>query len=170
MPLQAQFLLFLSAGALCCDLFLQKVPNLWIFLGILLGFSYQIFQNGFFGLLFSLKNFFLPILILFPLFIFHAMGAGDLKLFGTLGIFLNFSDVFSLIAFSFFIGALISCLLFLSSAYFLERISYFFSYISDIFSKKQIHPYMKSGNRPEHFHFTVPIFLATLLLIGGFCL
>ena len=66
MPLQAQFLLFLSAGALCCDLFLQKVPNLWIFLGILLGFSYQIFQNGFFGLLFSLKNFFLPILILFP--------------------------------------------------------------------------------------------------------
>ena len=136
MPLQAQFLLFLSAGALCCDLFLQKVPNLWIFLGILLGFSYQIFQNGFFGLLFSLKNFFLPILILFPLFIFHAMGAGDLKLFGTLGIFLN----------------------------------YFFSYVSDIFSKKQIHPYMKSGNRPEHFHFTVPIFLATLLLIGGFCL
>ena len=89
MPLQAQFLLFLSAGALCCDLFLQKVPNLWIFLGILLGFSYQIFQNGFFGLLFSLKNFFLPILILFPLFIFHAMGAGDLKLFGTLGIFLD---------------------------------------------------------------------------------
>ena len=49
MPLQAQFLLFLSAGALCCDLFLQKVPNLWIFLGILLGFSYQIFQNGFFA-------------------------------------------------------------------------------------------------------------------------
>ena len=39
MPLQAQFLLFLSAGALCCDLFLQKVPNLWIFLGIPLGFS-----------------------------------------------------------------------------------------------------------------------------------
>ena len=75
-----------------------------------------------------------------------------------------------LIAFSFFIGALISCLLFLSSAYFLERISYFFSYVSDIFSKKQIYPYMKSGNRPEHFHFTVPIFLATLLLIGGFCL
>lgn len=106
MPLQAQFLLFLSAGALCCDLFLQKVPNLWIFLGILLGFSYQIFQNGFFGLLFSLKNFFLPILILFPLFIFHAMGAGDLKLFGTLGIFLNFSDIFSLIAFSFFIGCI----------------------------------------------------------------
>ena len=94
------------------------------------------------------------------------MGAGDLKLFGTLGIFLNFSDIFSLIAFSFLIGALISCLLFLSSAYFLERISY----VSDIFSKKQIYPYMKSGNRPEHFHFTVPIFLATLLLIGGFCL
>ena len=65
MPLQAQILLFLSAGALCCDLFLQKVPNLWIFLGILLGFSYQIVQNDFFGLLFSLKNFFLPILIVF---------------------------------------------------------------------------------------------------------
>ena len=170
MPLQASISAFFYLPELSAVIYFCKSSNLWIFLGILLGFSYQIFQNGFFGLLFSLKNFFLPILILFPLFIFHAMGAGDLKLFGTLGIFLNFSDIFSLIAFSFFIGALISCLLFLSSAYFLERISYFFSYVSDIFSKKQIHPYMKSGNRPEHFHFTVPIFLATLLLIGGFCL
>lgn len=170
MPLQAQFLLFLSAGALCCDLFLQKFQISGFFLVFFWVSLIRYFKTGFFGLLFSLKNFFLPILILFPLFIFHAMGAGDLKLFGTLGIFLNFSDIFSLIAFSFFIGALISCLLFLSSAYFLERISYFFSYVSDIFSKKQIHPYMKSGNRPEHFHFTVPIFLATLLLIGGFCL
>ncbi len=170
MPLQAQILLFLSAGALCCDLFLQKVPNLWIFLGILLGFSYQLVQNGFFGLLFSLKNFFLPILILFPLFLFHAMGAGDLKLLGTLGIFLDLSGIFSLIAFSFFIGALISCLLFLSPTYFIERISYFFSYVSDTFFLKQIQPYMKSENCPEQFHFTVPIFLATLLLTGGFCL
>lgn len=168
MSLQAHFLLFLSAGALCSDLFLQKVPNLWILFGIFLGLSYQTFQNGILGIFFSLRNFFLPILILFPLFLFHMMGAGDMKLLGMLSIFLDLSGLCSLFVFSFLIGALISCLLFLNPAYLLERFSYFFSYLSKTLHSKQLLPYMKTGNRPEHIHFTVPVFLATLLYVGGF--
>lgn len=168
MSLQAQFLLFFSAGALCTDLFLQKIPNLWILFGIFLGLFYQSLQHNFFGVFFSFTNFFIPVFILFPLFFFHMMGAGDIKLLGTLCIFLNFSDVISLIIFSFLIGALLSCFLFFYPSYLSKRFSYFFSYVSKSVRYKQIFPYMKPGNRSEHFPFAVPVFLATMLYTGGF--
>ena len=41
MSLATGMALFFSAGAVCTDLFLEKVPNKWILLGLAAGAGYQ---------------------------------------------------------------------------------------------------------------------------------
>lgn len=70
-----------------CD---YKVPNQWILAGWLTGLVYRIFTGSWQGLFLWLAGILLPVLILFPLYAFKVLGAGDIKLlsvsFGIYGI------------------------------------------------------------------------------------
>lgn len=74
-----------------------KVPNRWILTGWLTGLVHQIFTYSVQGLFLWIISVLLPILILFPLYAFRVLGAGDIKLisvaFGIYGAFAGFRQL-----------------------------------------------------------------------------
>ena len=81
--------------------------------------------------------------------------------------FLGVSAVFKLILCSLFLGGILSFAFLISCGNFKERLSYFFNYVYEYSQSKVLRSYIKKGNQPENFHFTVPIFLSVMLYVGG---
>ena len=156
MSVQSLFVLCFSGIAMCMDFLMERVVNGFIVVFFLTGFFWQMGANGIAGTLSGGLGLLLPCVLLFPLFYFRMLGAGDIKLFSGLGIFLGVTAVFKLILCSLFLGN------------FKERFSYFFNYVYEYSQSRVLCAYRKKGSRPENFHFTVPIFLSVMLYVGGF--
>ncbi len=76
-----------------------KIPNRLSYTGWGVGLSYSLMIYGIDGFLSSLVWILIPIAVLFLLFIFRFLGAGDIKLFSFIGSIL-FSDVLYIIVIS----------------------------------------------------------------------
>ena len=76
---------------------MERVVNGFIVVLFLTGFFWQMGENGIVGALSGGLGLLLPCVLLFPLFYFRMLGAGDIKLFSGLGIFLGVTAVFKLI-------------------------------------------------------------------------
>lgn len=74
-------LILLMSMAVITDIRFYKIPNLLIITGLLLGVAIRYRQDGFAGILSMLFSIGLLIAFLFPFFIMHGLGAGDIKLF-----------------------------------------------------------------------------------------
>lgn len=66
-----------------------RVKNWLIAIGVFLGVTVQIYQEGMSGLLASLAGIVLPIICLGIFFLFHLFGAGDIKLLCAIGSFIG---------------------------------------------------------------------------------
>lgn len=168
MSLQVLFIVCFSGIAMCMDFLIEKVVNGFITVILLTGFFWQIWENGIMGILIGGTGFLLPCIVLMPLFYFRMLGAGDIKLICSLGIFLGISNVFQLILCSLFLGGLLSFAFLISCGNFKERFFYFFNYVYEYSQTKVLCAYKKKGKQVENFHFTVPIFLSVMLYVGGF--
>ncbi|MCI8946670.1 MAG: hypothetical protein HFI91_06345 [Lachnospiraceae bacterium] len=71
------------------DYHTKKISNSLIIAALISAVLYQIRQNGFHNLLFSLFQACLVIVILFPLYLCRSLGAGDIKLLSITAIFLS---------------------------------------------------------------------------------
>lgn len=169
MPIHRMVVLGIATIALIMDLKYFRVSNEWILLSIFLGTIMNVAQSGFAGLLQSLQGFFVPVLILFGLFYFHMIGTGDIKLFGAIGIFIGPVRILYCMVYAFLFGAMLSAVILLYTGNLYERMRYLFRYIMHVYRTKEVKPYMKKGiQRPENFHFTVPILMSVMLYTGGF--
>lgn len=81
--------LFTSVAAFL-DLRWGKIPNVLTMSGLALGLGYQIWFNGWNGLADAGLGFLLGFGMLFVLWIIGGGGGGDVKLMGTLGVWLGF--------------------------------------------------------------------------------
>ena len=129
MSLETGMALFFSAGAVCTDLFLEKVPNRWIVLGLAAGAVCQGLLHGAGGIPFYLGGVFLPLVLLFPLFCFRMMGAGDIKLMAVMGGILGSCGILKGMFCAFILGAVLSLAFLISCGNLQERFSYFFHYL-----------------------------------------
>ena len=102
MSVQSLFVLCFSGIAMCMDFLMERVVNGFIVVFFLTGFFWQMGANGIAGTLSGGLGLLLPCVLLFPLFYFRMLGAGDIKLFSGLGIFLGVTAVFKLILCSLF--------------------------------------------------------------------
>ncbi|MFU0827959.1 MAG: hypothetical protein ACFWTJ_10605 [Lachnoclostridium sp.] len=136
------------------DLRSWKVSNSLILIGILAGMIYDIYEYGWTGINIWLSGVFLPILLLFPLFMIKALGAGDIKLFSVIGSFCGGTFVLKSIAAAFIVGAGMSLILLIKNKMVYRRFSYLFHYIQRIIPKfiskkatdeKAVMPYSKEG-------------------------
>ena len=168
MSVQSLFVLCFSGIAMCMDFLMERVVNGFIVVFFLTGFFWQMGANGIAGTLSGGLGLLLPCVLLFPLFYFRMLGAGDIKLFSGLGIFLGVTAVFKLILCSLFLGGLLSFAFLISCGNLRERISYFIHYFYQYFVTGQSRPYIRKGKQVENFHFTVPILLSVMLYAGGF--
>lgn len=94
------FLLLLSALA---DLKTDRIPNGFILLGMVIGMAGGVTSDR--GLSDILASMLLAFLLMYPLYMIGALGAGDVKLFVMIGSFQTVEDFFSILAGAFVIGA-----------------------------------------------------------------
>lgn len=71
------------------DIKTKKVPNKLIIIAFLLGVTIKIYEKGAEGISLCIL-FVLIIAILFPTYLLGALGAGDVKLFGIISMFIGF--------------------------------------------------------------------------------
>ena len=93
-------LLLVSFLGAIYDLKARRVPN-WLTLGtFILVLLYNLILFNWNGLLISLSGFFVGILLLLIPYLMGGMGAGDVKLLGTLGALTSYKSVISIFLYS----------------------------------------------------------------------
>lgn len=164
-----RLLLVVTAGvAMTLDLRTAKVDNRWILFCTGAGMAFRFLEQGMVALPRCIAGILVPLIFLGGLFAFRMMGAGDIKLLCALGCVMGPKDVVRCLGFSLFLGAGISLALLISNGDIRRRIHYFLAYVSGCLSDGQRRPYRQAGiSSPEHFHFTVPVFLSVALYAGG---
>lgn len=167
MSVRLWLILIIAGSAVFMDFLMEKVVNSFICLGWIIGFFYQIFNQGSEGLLIFIKGISIPFFLLLPLFYFRMLGAGDVKLFSVLGGILGGTVILKVMFCSFCLGAVLSLAFLISCGNLKERFSYFFNYFYQYYQTGIVCPYMTKGRQAENFHFTVPVFLGIMLYAGG---
>jgi len=161
-------LLLLSALA---DLGADRIPNGFILLGVACGIASGVLSGR--GLSSILASVFLAFLLMYPLYIIGALGAGDVKLFILIGSFQETEGMLAILAGSFAIGAGFSLVKLAAEQNGKERLRYFMSYLQDLWRtgrwkiygedlKQDYHTYCKNK-----IHFAVPILFSAVCRIGG---
>ena len=161
----ADFLLLpLMSGAVITDFQSERISNRLILCGLGAGLVYQIAINGAMGFLYFLGNASFPILILIPLFLIHAFGAGDIKLFSVVSAFMDFHFTINFMMVSFVIAAVFCCMTMLKNRNLLARLLYFASYVREgLESGSWPRYYTKKEGKGNIVHFSV-------FMLVGFCL
>jgi prepilin peptidase CpaA len=143
-----------------------KVSNKLIIIGIILGFVLQILFEGKDKIGNFLLGAMVPIIFLMLVFMIGGIGAGDIKLFSVIGVFLGARGVFTCIITAFIIGAVISLGKILISRNFYVYFNNLINYISEFFQTQKIQIYKREKNNT--IHFTLPILISVLIYMGGF--
>ena len=151
-----------------------KIYNFLIMTGIAAGCADCIRQKGIKGFLFWLGLFLLPILLTYPLYMIGVLGAGDVKLMAVAGGFLSFQSCLWFLFAAFVIGAFLSLIKMLYEKNFKERMTYFFSYLWELFCLGGVRLYHSremlnesSDLKKQKIHFAGPILCSVLLHMGG---
>lgn len=168
MSAESYLVLAVAGTAVFMDFLMEKVINSFICLGLLLGFAVSIKSGGIGNIPVYAVGVLTPCILLFPLFYFRMIGAGDIKTFAVLGGISGVHGVLYIIMGAFFLGAVLSLAFLVSCGNLKERISYFIHYFYQYFVTGQSRPYIRKGKQVENFHFTVPILLSVMLYTGGF--
>ena len=104
------YLFYFLAGILIIaaiiDLYLRKIPNFLTFPTIIIALLYHSIYHGFSGLLYSVSGLLVGITSLGILYMFGAMGAGDVKLMGAVGAVLGPKNVLNAFIFTGIIGGM----------------------------------------------------------------
>lgn len=161
--------------AVIMDLKSYKISNYLILTGVFTGFIFHLFEHGRAGISLCFFGMIVPIVILFPLFIIKALGAGDIKLFSVIGSYMGIIYVFKSIAAAFIIGAVMSLIYLIRYRQVFYRFHSLFCYIQTVISnftgqektREGIKPYYdrkRDGNKGV-IHFSIPILGAVLLQV-----
>ena len=117
--------------AFISDIKNQKLPNWLTAGGIVIGIIYHFITDGFGGLLFSLLGLLTAGGIFLILYIFKAIGAGDVKLFGAIGSLVGFDMVVNMMVLSIVFAGILSALILLLTKTFMKKMIDAFFYLRD---------------------------------------
>jgi len=159
-------IILLTTAAMVMDIKTGKVDNRLIFISSGAGLLWRAARGGPAGAAAGVAGMLIPFALLFILFFLRMLGAGDIKLFCSLGTVLGPAGIIKCIALSFLFGAFIALPLMIKEGIFFKRFRYFFFYISRLSAENTALPYICGGpEHPENFHFTIPIFLSAVFMI-----
>ena len=134
-----------------------KISNRLIVFGIGLGLMFRIDTYGVYGLFLFLRNISFPVILFYLLFLMHALGAGDIKLFSMIGSFLSLKGLCHCIGYAFFMGAVWSLFRLLHKKKLKKNLVSFSRYIKGIILEKQITCYKENREEQEVIFFSIPI-------------
>lgn len=157
-----------AAVAVIMDLRTGKVDNGWILFCTVMEILVCFLREGPGGMGKQITGMLLPVIIFAPLFLFHMIGAGDIKLFSVLGGIMGTEKILRCIIYAVTCGAGISLAILILNGDAFSRFWYLREYIREYFQTREIKPYYKRNvASPENFHFTIPVFMSVVLYAGG---
>lgn len=142
-----------------------RVSNRIILMGLLLGIVTNIRQSGYIGLGEWFLGAAVPVSILWLLFCFRMLGAGDIKLFSVIGGLYGVLFTMRVMVAAFFLGAVMSVFQLLRHRCLEYRLHYLAEYVSK---------YVKTGERTPYYvkerDGTGPVVHFAVAVLGGFLL
>ena len=155
-------LLFLVL-AFVTDIRTMKIPN-WInFSYILTGFLYQGLTNGLDGLWFGAKGFIVGFGIMFLLYVFGAVGGGDVKLFGGIGAWTGLAFTTSSLVYSMIAAGVIGLGILLFRREVIRRMVHFWKSVYGAVLLRSVGPIQHAQKDMIKFPFMVAILPGTIL-------
>lgn len=167
MPVSVSLTLLFCLGAVVSDLRRQSVDNLWVILGWLAGITSRVIREGAPGIVSFLAGAVFPIAVLWVLFLFRALGAGDLKTLSVVGGLLGLRAGAAVMGWAFLAAAALSLAILVIERSFVQRFAYFFRFIRRTVVTRQRAPYRRSATAQTELHFTVPVLMGAMLVTGG---
>lgn len=144
----------------------QRIPNWWCVCACVWGLwvTWQSASDG--GHLGQTISFIARLLTVtalwFPLFHLRMIGAGDIKLMALITGYLGFKTGTCVIAYGFFIGAVLAFLKMLIYRNLYQRLRYFFAYVRRLFLTREVVPYYRASRDGKRV--VIPL---GLCLLGG---
>lgn len=160
------FQLVLTAAGF--DLAVGCIPNGLTACGMLLGALSLTVSGGLSGLAVSAAGLLVPFLVLWVLFYFRMLGAGDIKLLCMIGSFLGPLPALEVIFFSFLWGGVMSFTMLIRQRQLLLRFHCFLRYLTDYIRSGVRKPYVIPGEDAGLMCFGPAILLGLLTFaLGG---
>lgn len=171
-------MIYVMMGILVCavivDFITYKIPNFLVLSGMIVGLVMKAFLEGGVEMFYALIG---PVVICvagFLLYCIHALGAGDIKLIALISVYIGLREATSVLIVSLFIGAILG----LVRVFWLKMKKGGNSYYQKTQFNIDAEKYFENkNNRLIHekcskmkfhrIHFSLPIFLATILKLGG---
>lgn len=129
MRIEHYLLIILIIVAFIIDIKKQIIPNKLTAIGCLVGLLYHFMNKGVVGLLFSLAGLISGFIALLLLFIFKAIGAGDVKLFAAVGALTGTEFVINSAMYSVIYAGLIGIIILLARKEFMKRMTRMVDYL-----------------------------------------
>ena len=158
-------ILILMSGAMILDLCYHRIPNWYLCLIWPLGMFYRVTQEGWQGLSKGICLSIIPIILLYFLYQMRVLGAGDIKLFSAVGVYLSYQQLVYWIVGSFISGAIIGVFLLIKKKILIQQLFYFSNYIKEqvlMFPNQRIYQNARIG-QDNVMHFTIA-------MVVGYCL
>lgn len=149
------------------DLQNYKVRNEITLTFAIIGIVYNISFYGIHNFYTTVLGLIIPFLILLPLYVAKMLGAGDIKLFCSIGAFVGLKLILINIAYSFFAGAIIALVIMIIRKNAFLRFKYFFTYIKCCLLCMKVMPYADLTEKQDRtkMHFTIPIAIGTIYIV-----
>lgn len=135
-----------------------------------MGVGLGLWQNGLKGGAMAIVGMLIPILILLPLFALRMLGAGDIKLFASVGAIMGSRFVLNAMIYSFLSGGLMALLLMILRKNGRERLRHLATYMKTCFLTLSLQPYTdfndKSDGAKFRFSYAIACGCATAIVWG----
>ncbi|WP_096186966.1 A24 family peptidase [Evansella halocellulosilytica] len=164
------YLLFIFLAAACfTDIKHRKLPNWLTLTGMAVGLSYHLITSGIEGIFFSGLGLIVGGGIFFVLYLFKALGAGDVKLFAGIGALVGVELVLYFMMYSIVFAGIIAIIILLFTRTFLRKITTaFFSIIGSIMSKDLSEIENFKANKSTQFPFMYAVIPAVIISYSFF--
>lgn len=145
-----------------------KISNRLIMPGLFLGYIRSLSEYGWNGSIYFLIRISIPVLVFYLLFLMHALGAGDIKLFSVISSCIGLEGLVKVVVFSFLVGAVFAVCILIRNKNLYSRIEYFSGYVRTALLTKSIskYDYVSDGKR-NFIHFSIPVFIGFIMYLGG---
>lgn len=158
------------------DISKTRIPNLLILTGLISGVFYRVICQGERNYLLLLLGVVIPVILFFPLFLFRAIGAGDIKLFAVTGTFFTLRENLKCIVLAILLGGIIALVKVLFCKNLRQRMKYMFTYFGNVFKYAVAgsfygFPYVDKEDdasvKKAGIKFSLPILLSAIIVMGG---
>lgn len=169
MEIREVFLLLpVLIAAVIMDLRTRKIKNWLILVGLTSGFLLRLVIEGKAGVISFLAGSLFPVILLFVLFLFRIIGAGDVKLMAVTGGFLGIHSILRCIIITFILSAGFALIKILKYHNLRNRMQYLANYLSKLMKTKKLEPYYQESMEDKHIlYMSVFIFLSVILYLAG---